>query len=254
MPVIDLNSDLGELEGPWGREMDRAVLDVVTSANVACGFHAGDRQTMAATVQAAIRRGVVVGAHISYRDRHGWGRRPLDLEATVLGAQVIEQLEVLDEVATAAGTRVAYVKAHGTLYHRMAVDPEQAQAVVSAMVAHDPTLVLLTLPGSVAMDLAERAGVAARAEAFADRAYGADGHLVARDVPGAVIEDPEVAAARAVRLATESQVEAVDDSVVRVEARSLCVHGDTPGAAAMARRIWSALEEAGVIIAPFATT
>lgn len=254
MPVIDLNSDLGELEGSSGREMDRAVLDLVTSANVACGFHAGDRRSMAATVQAAARRGVVVGAHISYADRDGWGRRHLDLEAKVLGAQVIEQLEALDEVARAAGARVAYVKAHGGLYHRMTVDPEQAQAVVSAMVAHDPTLVLLTLPGSVAMDLAERAGVAAWAEAFPDRAYGADGHLVARGVPGAVVEDPEVAAARAVRLATASQIEAVDASVVRVKARSLCVHGDTPGAATMARRIRAALREAGVIIAPFAAT
>lgn len=251
MAVIDLNSDLGELAGPSGRESDRAVLEVVTSANVACGFHAGDLQTMADTVRVATRRGVVVGAHVSYRDQQDWGRRPVDLDATELSAQVIEQLQALDEVARAAGTKVAYVKAHGALYHRMAVDTKQAQAVISAMLAHDPSLVLLTLPGSVAMHLAQRAGLEARAEAFADRAYRPDGHLVARDVPGAVIQDVDLAAARAVRLATESQVEAVDASMVRVEARSLCVHGDTPGAAGMARRIRSALEDAGVIIAPF---
>jgi len=159
MAVIDLNSDLGELAGPSGRESDRAVLEVVTSANVACGFHAGDLQTMADTVRVATRRGVVVGAHVSYRDQQDWGRRPVDLDATELSAQVIEQLQALDEVARAAGTKVAYVKAHGALYHRMAVDTEQAQAVISAMLAHDPSLVLLTLPGSVAMHLAQRAGL-----------------------------------------------------------------------------------------------
>lgn len=252
MAVIDLNSDLGELAGPSGREIDRAVLDVVTSANVACGFHAGDRHTMVETVQAAMERGVVVGAHISYRDRQGWGRRPVDLDPTELSAQVTEQLQALDEVSRTAGTKVAYVKAHGALYHRMAVDREQAQAVISAMLAHDQRLVLLTLPGSVALDLAERASLGAWAEAFADRAYDADGQLVSRDLPGAVIEDADLAAARAVRLATQSQVEAVDASVVTVEARSLCVHGDTPGAAEVARRIRHALEEAGVTISAFA--
>ncbi|PZS22830.1 MAG: LamB/YcsF family protein [Acidimicrobiales bacterium] len=252
MAVIDLNSDLGELAGPSGREIDRAVLDVVTSANVACGFHAGDRHTMVETVQAAIERGVVVGAHISYRDRQGWGRRPVDLDPTELSAQVTEQLQALDEVSRTAGTKVAYVKAHGALYHRMAVDREQAQAVISAMLAHDQRLVLLTLPGSVALDLAERASLGAWAEAFADRAYDADGQLVSRDLPGAVIEDADLAAARAVRLATQSQVEAIDASVVTVEARSLCVHGDTPGAAEVARRIRHALEEAGVTISAFA--
>ncbi len=252
MAVIDLNSDLGELVGPAGRETDRAILDVVTSANVACGFHAGDRQVMADTVVAAADRGVVVGAHISYRDREGWGRRPMDVQATVLTAQVIEQLEALAEVAQVAGTKVAYVKAHGALYHRITVDPEQARAVLAAMAAHDPALVLLTLPGTVATGMARRAGLGVRTEAFADRAYGPDGHLVDRQVPGAVIEDPEVAAARAVRLATESQVEAIDSSLVKVEARSICVHGDTPGAASMARRIRDGLEAAGVVIAPFA--
>ena len=249
---MDLNSDLGEGYGRWALGDDAALLEVVTSANVACGFHAGDPATIDRTVRAAVERGVSIGAQVSYPDLAGFGRREMDVAPADLTADVLYQLGALEAFARAAGSRVRYVKPHGALYNRIVHDPVQAAAVVEAVRRYDPALPLLTLPGSAAMDAAREAGVPAVAEGFADRAYTADGRLVSRREPGAVVHDPERVAARALVMATEHRVEAVDGTQVAVEVRSLCVHGDTPGAVDLARQVRAALEQAGVTLEPFA--
>jgi UPF0271 protein len=249
---LDLNSDLGEGYGRWALGDDAALLEVVTSANVACGFHAGDPATIDRTVRAAVERGVSIGAQVSYPDLAGFGRREMDVAPADLTADVLYQLGALEAFARAAGSRVRYVKPHGALYNRIVHDPVQAAAVVEAVRRYDPALPLLTLPGSAAMDAAREAGVPAVAEGFADRAYTADGRLVSRREPGAVVHDPERVAARALVMATEHRVEAVDGTQVAVEVRSLCVHGDTPGAVDLARQVRAALEQAGVTLEPFA--
>jgi len=249
---LDLNSDLGEGYGRWALGDDTALLEVVTSANVACGFHAGDPATIDRTVRAAVERGVSVGAQVSYPDLAGFGRREMDVAPADLTADVLYQLGALEAFARAAGSRVRYVKPHGALYNRIARDPVQAAAVVEAVRRYDPALPLLTLPGSAAMDAARDAGVPAVAEGFADRAYTADGRLVSRRDPGAVLHGPDQVAARALVMATEHRVEAVDGTQVAVEVRSLCVHGDTPGAVDLARQVRAALERAGVTLEPFA--
>ncbi|HEX2156770.1 MAG TPA: 5-oxoprolinase subunit PxpA [Actinomycetes bacterium] len=249
---MDLNSDLGEGYGRWALGDDDALLEVVTSANVACGFHAGDPATIDRTVRTAVERGVRIGAQVSYPDLAGFGRREMDVAPGDLTADVLYQLGALEAFARAAGSRVRYVKPHGALYNRIARDPVQAAAVVEAVRRYDPALPLLTLPGSAAMDAARAAGIPVVGEGFADRAYTAEGRLVSRREPGAVLHDPQLVAARAVRMATEHRVESVDGSQVEVDVRSLCVHGDTPGAVDLARRVRAALEEAGVTLEPFA--
>jgi 5-oxoprolinase (ATP-hydrolysing) subunit A len=249
---VDLNSDLGEGYGRWALGDDDALLEVVTSANVACGFHAGDPATIDRTVRTAVERGVRIGAQVSYPDLAGFGRREMDVAPGDLTADVLYQLGALEAFARAAGSRVRYVKPHGALYNRIARDPVQAAAVVEAVRRYDPALPLLTLPGSAAMDAARAAGIPVVGEGFADRAYTAEGRLVSRREPGAVLHDPQRVAARAVRMATEHRVESVDGSQVEVDVRSLCVHGDTPGAVDLARRVRGALEEAGVTLEPFA--
>lgn len=244
---IDLNADVGEGYGD-----DAALLEVVTSANVACGFHAGDPPGIATTVAVAAARGVVVGAHIGYRDPAGFGRRFVDIEPAALRAETVYQLGALAGTCRAAGTRLAYVKPHGALYHALATHPGHAEAVVSAIVAFDRSLPLLGLPDTLATRLARRAGLRTVTEAFADRAYTADGALLPRTEPGAVLHDPSLVAARMVALATTGRVEAADGTPVEVAAESFCVHGDSPGAVAMARAVRAALEDAGVEIAPFA--
>ncbi len=249
---IDLNADLGESFGTWVLGDDEAMLDVVTSANVACGFHAGDATTLRRTVAAAAARGVVVGAQVGYRDLAGFGRRRIDMDPADLTADVLYQLGALEAMCRVAGTRVAYVKPHGALYTTAAVDPGQARAVVEAVAAYDRSLPLLGLPGSVLLEVAADAGVPTVAEAFADRGYTASGHLVPRGAAGAVLHDPDEVAARVVRLVTEGTVVADDGTVVEVAARSVCTHGDTPGAVSIARAVRSALEAAGVVVEPFA--
>lgn len=238
MPSIDLNADLGEAVSAAG---DEAMLTLVSSANVASGFHAGDPVTAWRTVAAASARSVVVGAHPSYRDREGFGRRALRLSPDELAADVLYQLGALQAIAAAAGTRVAYVKPHGALYNTIVRDEEQAQAVVAAVAtfAAGSGLPVLGLPGSAFLRLAAEAGLRAVAEGFADRAYAEDGTLVPRSVPGAVLHDPSAVAAQAVRLARSGRVE------------SLCVHGDTPGSVALASAVRGALTDAGLTIAPF---
>ena len=249
---MDLNSDLGEGYGRWTLGDDAAMLQVVTSANVACGFHAGDPATIDRTVRTAVERGVAVGAQVSYPDLVGFGRREIDVPPGDLTADVLYQLGALEAFARAAGSRVRYVKAHGALYNRIVRDPVQAAAVAEAIRRYDPALPLLTLPGSAAAAAAAEAGIEAVGEGFADRAYTGDGRLVSRREPGAVLDDPGRVAARAARMATEGRVGTVDGGEVAVAVRSLCVHGDTPGAVELARAVRAALEEAGVALETFA--
>ncbi|MFC6496164.1 LamB/YcsF family protein [Gemmobacter lanyuensis] len=250
--VIDLNSDLGEGYGAWKMGDDAAMLGIVSSANVACGFHAGDPLTILATLRGAAQNGVVVGAHVSYPDRVGFGRRPMDVTPEELTADVIYQIGALQGLAAAAGTRVRYVKPHGALYNTIAQDARQAGAVIRAILAVDPSLILMGLAGAPVLEQARAAGLATVAEAFADRAYRPDGQLLSRREPGAVLHDPNLVAARMVRLAQEGVVEAVDGSTLRLAAGSICVHGDSPDAVAMARAIRVALTRQGVTIASFA--
>jgi UPF0271 protein len=248
---IDLNSDLGEGFGIWPLGDDEAMLGLVTSANVACGFHAGDPLTLRRTCAEAVERGVVIGAQVGYRDLAGFGRRFLDMAPDELTADVLYQIGALDGLARAAGGRVRYVKPHGALYHTIVDHSEQAAAVVAAVRAYDPGLPVLGLPGSRWLALAAEAGLTAVPEAFADRAYTAAGHLLSRREPGAVLTDPVVIAERVVRMVRDGVVEAVDGSLVEVGPASICVHGDTPGAVAMARAIRAALGSAGVRVAAF---
>ena len=250
-PRIDLNADLGEGYGRWSLGDDAALLGVVTSANVACGGHAGDPTTMRRTCEAAAARGVAVGAHVAYRDLAGFGRRFVDVDPAELADDVLHQIGGLQAVARAAGTRVAYVKPHGGLYNAVVSSEAQAAAVVRAVRELDTSLPQLGLPGSAYLRLATAAGLPTVGEAFADRAYTPEGTLVSRREPGAVVHDPDVVVARSVRLATRGEVEAVDGSVLSVDVGSLCVHGDTPGAAALAAAVRDALVEAGVTLAAF---
>jgi UPF0271 protein len=247
--MIDINADLGEGFGPWRLGDDLALLSVVTSANVACGFHAGDPVIMRRTCAAAVERGVVIGAQVSYRDLAGFGRREMDVAADELTAEVLYQIAALDGIARAEGGRVRYVKPHGALYNRIVRDPVQAAAVAAAVAAYDPALPVLTLPGSALHEVTDLTLVN---ECFADRAYTAAGALVSRREPGAVIHDVSRVAARARRMAVEGTVEATDGSEVRMDARSMCVHGDTPGAVELARAVRETLEKAGVPLEPFA--
>jgi 5-oxoprolinase (ATP-hydrolysing) subunit A len=248
----DLNSDLGEGFGAWSLGDDEALLDLVTSANVACGFHAGDPSTMRRVVAAAAARGVAVGAQVSYPDLVGFGRRRMDVAPDELTADVLYQVGALDGVCRAAGARVRYVKPHGALYNRVADDDEQAAAVVAAVASYGRGLPLLGLPGSAVERAAADAGVPFVAEAFADRAVTADGRLVPRGQPGAVLTDVDAVARRAVRLVVDGRVTAAGGAEVEAGAASVCVHGDTPGAVAMARAVRAALEAAGVELRPFA--
>lgn len=247
---MDLNADVGESFGAYTMGDDESLLAVVTSANVACGFHAGDPVVMTRTVEAAIRRGVAVGAHVGYRDLHGFGRREIVHEPDQLRADIVYQLGALDAIARSLGTSVRYVKAHGALYNTAARDGVVARALVDAVASFG--LPVLTLPGSAVTCAGEAAGVRVVAECFADRAYLPDGSLAPRSTAGAVIEDPDVVVARAVSMATDGVVRAVDGSEVKVAADSMCLHGDTPGAAALAAAVRDAFDAAGVAVEPFA--
>jgi len=250
--VLDLNSDLGEGLGIWRLGDDEAMLELVTSANMACGFHAGDPTIMRRVCAEAVRRGVAIGAQVGYRDLVGFGRRPIDVEPAELTNDVVYQIGALDAFARIAGDRVRYVKPHGALYNTIVTDAGQAGAVVEAVRLYDPALPVLGLPGSQWLSQAATAGLTAVPEGFADRAYTPDGRLVSRRQRGAVLHDPDAIAARCVELARTGKVRAVDGSVVDMPVRSLCIHGDTPGAVEIGRRVRSALVEAGVVLRAFA--
>lgn len=230
--TIDLNADMGE-----GAGADEALMDVVTSANVACGAHAGDEQTMRRTVRAAKAAGVVVGAHPGFPDREHFGRRELTMAPAEIEETVRTQIAALAAVARDEGVALAHVKAHGALYNMAARDIDMAAAIARAIAAVDPALVMVGLPGSALQRAAQAAGLRFAAEGFADRAYEPDGSLVARAKPGALITDPDHAAAGALRLAREGRV------------RTICIHSDTPGAVDIARAVRRALDAAGVRVA-----
>ncbi|MEQ6311163.1 5-oxoprolinase subunit PxpA [Delftia acidovorans] len=248
---IDLNSDLGESLGGWRMGDDAAMLDIVSSANVACGFHAGDPAGILDTLKAARERGAMVGAHVSYPDLVGFGRRNMDVASADLVAGVIYQIGALQGLARVAGTEVRYVKPHGALYNTIAHDRRQATDVITAMRAIDPSLVLVALAGSPLIDWARDAGLTVVAEAFADRGYTPEGTLVSRRDPGAVLHDVDQIAARMLSLVRDGVVEAVDGSLVRIAADSICVHGDSPGAVAIARHLRERFEQEGVRISSF---
>ncbi|KUM99532.1 hypothetical protein AQI95_38005 [Streptomyces yokosukanensis] len=250
--MIDLNADLGEGFGRWTLTDDDALLSVVTSANVACGFHAGDPSVMRRVCDLAAARGVRIGAQVSYRDLAGFGRRAMDVPADELTAEIAYQIGALRVFAQAAGAEVTYVKPHGALYNRTVHDAEQAAAVVAGVTLAGGALPVLGLPGSRLLTAAEGAGLTAVPEAFADRAYTPAGTLVPRREPGAVVTDEDAVVRRALALAVDGAVEAVDGTAVPVAARSLCVHGDTPGAARIAARVREALVSAGVEVGAFA--
>ncbi len=249
---IDLNADVGESFGAWRLGDDEGMLALVTSANVACGFHAGDPLTLRRTCELAAARGVAVGAQVSYADLAGFGRRFIDVPADALVADILYQLGALAAMCRVAGTRLRYLKPHGALYNATVHHEGQAAAVVAAIAAYDRSLPVLGLPGSALLRLAAEAGLRAVPEAFADRGYAADGTLVPRSVPGALVTDTDDVAARVVRMVCDGVVASVDGADVAVEADSVCLHGDTPGAVDLARSVRAALAAAGVALASFA--
>ncbi|MFE5855901.1 MULTISPECIES: LamB/YcsF family protein [unclassified Streptomyces] len=248
---IDLNADLGEGFGPWRLTDDEGLLSVVTSANVACGFHAGDASTMRRVCRLAAERSVRIGAQVSYRDLAGFGRRAMDVPPDELAAEVAYQIGALEVFARAAGARVSYVKPHGALYNRVVHDEEQAAAVVEGVRLTGERLPLLGLPGSKLHTMAEKAGLPAITEAFADRAYTAEGTLVPRGEEGAVISGESEVVERSVSMARFGVVTSRCGRSIPVRARSLCVHGDTPGAVTLARQVRSQLESVGVRVESF---
>ncbi|MFI7435401.1 5-oxoprolinase subunit PxpA [Micromonospora haikouensis] len=249
---MDLNADLGEGFGIWRLGDDEALLDLITSANVACGFHGGDPSTMRRVCAAAAQRGVAVGAQVGYRDLAGFGRRHIAYAFADLRDETTYQLGALDAFCRAYRTRVRYLKPHGALYHAASVDESQAAALIAAVDDYDRDLPVLCAPGSVLAQLATGAGLRVVAEGFADRGYLPNGTLVPRTALGALVTDPEQVAARAVRMATEQTVVAVDGTVVPCPVESICLHGDTPGAVASAELVRAALLDAGVTLTPFA--
>ncbi|WP_323872257.1 LamB/YcsF family protein [Xenorhabdus doucetiae] len=249
--TIDLNSDLGESFGQWRMGNDEAILGIVSSANVACGFHAGDPAGMLQTLKSAQKNSVAIGAHVSYPDRVGFGRRKMDIASHELTADVIYQIGALQGLAVAAGTRVSYVKPHGALYNTIANDEYQALAVIEGILAIDPNLMLVGLAGSNILKLAQGRGLKTIAEAFADRAYTSQGELVSRREAGAVLHDADLVAQRMLQLVTAGGLESIDGKFTPIQADSICVHGDSPGAVAMAKQVKTVLQQAGITIQPF---
>lgn len=251
MAGIDLNSDLGEGFGVWSLGDDAAMLGIVTSANVACGFHAGDPAGLLRVCRSAAERGVRIGAQVSYRDLAGFGRRFIDVAAEDLVADVVYQIGALHAIAQASGSTVSYVKPHGALYNTIVTNREQAAAVAEAVRLVDDALPVLGMAGSVFFDEAARAGLRTVPEAFADRAYQPNGQLVSRREPGAVLHDPAAIAERVLTMVTSSQVTAIDGAQIPVSVESVCVHGDSPGAVAIAAAVRERLTAAGIDIRSF---
>ncbi|MCY1143868.1 LamB/YcsF family protein [Actinoplanes sp. Pm04-4] len=250
---MDLNADLGEGFGRWSLGDDDALLGIVTSANVACGFHAGDPSTMHRICGVAVERSVAVGAQVGYRDLAGFGRRRIDYDLDELRDDVLYQIGALEGFCRVAGGRVRYVKPHGALYNTAAVDEGQANAVVAAVVAYDRELPVLCQPGSVLARLATSAGLTVIGEGFADRGYRADGTLMPRSLPDAVLHEPDEVVARAVRMAVEQVVETPDGERVPTPVASICVHGDTSGAVNLAAKVRAGLTAAGLSVEPFSS-
>nr|WP_202115450.1 5-oxoprolinase subunit PxpA [Gilliamella sp. Pas-s25] len=249
---IDLNSDLGESFGQWPMGNDEALLKVVSSANIACGFHAGSPAGILKTLKAAKANHVEVGAHVGYPDLVGFGRRNMDIAADELTADVIYQIGALKGLAASIGAKVSYVKPHGALYNTIAHDKRQAMAVIDALCSVDSTLILVALAGSKLIEWAKENGLRVVAEAFADRAYHADGTLVSRKEAGAVLHDPDLVADRMLQLVSDGGVTSIDGQFIGIEAGSICVHGDSAGALAMAQKVREKLQQNGINIVSFA--
>ncbi len=251
MRVIDLNSDLGEAFGAHRIGFDEELFDLISSANVACGFHGGDPRVMERTVAACVARGIGIGAHPGFPDLAGFGRREIAATPDEIRTDTLYQLGALDAFCRAAGVQMQHVKAHGALYNRAVKDAAAAEAIAAAVRAHDPGLVMLAPPGSQLFASAEAAGLPTAREGFVDRAYNADGTLVNRRLPGAVITDPAAAAERALRLVVEATLTAIDGTELPLTVDSLCIHSDTPGAVAIARAVRDRFADAGIAIRPF---
>lgn len=243
---VDLNCDMGESFGAWTLGQDEALLDHVTSANIACGFHAGDPATMARTVERAAAKGVALGAHPSLPDLQGFGRRAMAVSPGEVRGLMLYQLGALDAFARAAGSRLHHVKPHGALYHMAARDRSLAEALAQAVKAFDPSLILVGLSGSALIDAGQAAGLACASEVFADRSYEADGNLTPRNLPEALIEDEDLALARVLRMVREGRVASRTGEEVALRADTLCLHGDQPKALAFAQRLRRALDGAGI--------
>jgi UPF0271 protein len=247
--MVLLESDLGEGFGAWAFGDDEALLDIVTGANIACGFHGGDPMIIRRTCRAAVDRGVAIGAHVSYRDLAGFGRRRVEVPPADLVDEILYQLGALNTLSRSVGGHVSYLKAHGALYNTAALDPDAAGAIVEAVTLFNPGLPIVCQAGTVMERLARDAGLATLSEIFADRAYQTNGLLVPRSQPGAVITDPAEAATRAVRAVTELRITSIDKTVevhLPEPVAAICVHSDTPGAALIASAVRTALEDAGV--------
>ncbi|TDW29399.1 LamB/YcsF family protein [Cryobacterium psychrophilum] len=251
MPSIDLNSDVGESFGIWTFGDDAAIIASVSSINVACGFHAGDPSTIRATCAAAATARVTVGAHPGYRDLSGFGRRFIEMNAVDLSNDVVYQVGAMQALARAAGTEVRYVKPHGALYNAIVHHPEQALAVVEAVLAVDPSLPVMVLPNSEIERAARAAGLRTVAEGFADRAYNPDGTLVSRRLPGAVLHSVAAVTEQVLRLAGDHQVLAIDGTLIDMEVESICLHGDTPDSVVLAAAVRSAIVGSGITIESF---
>ncbi len=248
---IDLNSDLGEGYGPWVMGDDASILDCVTSANIACGGHAGDAETMYRTLRLAAERGVTVGAHPGYADREGFGRRIIPMEPGEIGRLVAAQVGALAAIARLAGTRVSYVKPHGALGNLAAADMTVANAIVSVVKAIDPALAILAISGTDLERAAREQHVRVFSEIFADRAYLPSGHLVPRSQPGAMLHDPKEAADRLIGFLKTGKMPVAGAEPIALKAESICVHGDSAQAVGMARSIRMRLEAEGVAVASF---
>lgn len=248
---VDLNSDLGESFGSWKMGNDEQILPVVSSANIACGFHAGDPLGILKTLKQAVQLGVTIGAHVAYPDLVGFGRRNMDLSHDELVADVLYQISALDGLAKVAGSKVKYVKPHGALYNTIAKDQKQAAAVIEAIKLYNPELVLVALAGAPLVEQARAAGLKVVSEAFADRAYNNDGSLVNRRLEGAVLHDAEFVAKRVVSMLKNGGVESIDGVFTPIQADTICLHGDTDGALEMSAAIKTELLKNNIQIRPF---
>lgn len=248
---IDLNSDLGESYGAWKMGNDEQILGIVSSANIACGFHAGDPLNILRTLKHAAKHDVCVGAHVSYPDLVGFGRRNMDLSYDELYADVLYQISALQGLAQVAGTKVSYVKPHGALYNTIATNLTQAQAVIDAIQHFDETLVLVALAGSSLIKFAHEQGLSVISEAFADRAYHRDGTLVSRRLEGAVLHDAEIIAQRVLNMIQNGGIESIEGDFTLIQADTICLHGDTLGAVKMAARIRDVLLENKIEVRAF---
>jgi UPF0271 protein len=245
---IDINCDIGESFGPWKMGADEQVMPNITSANIACGAHAGDPSVMRRTIRLARDAGVAIGAHPGFPDLQGFGRREINLGPSEIEDSVLAQIGALAAIARSEGMVLQHVKAHGALYNMAARSRSLAAAIARAIKEFDPSLVMFGLPNSPMIDAARDAGLRAAAEGFADRSYQLDGSLTPRSEPGAVIHDPAAVVERATRMVRDGVVQTADGREVALKIDTICVHGDTPGAADLTRRIRAALTGAGAIV------